>query len=133
QNAETSVFFESGEFGPIAAGTRLPQSPQWTGAAQLRHQRSLGSVDFDGSMTYSYRDGSRNNLINSVPLEAYGTLDAALSLQSRSMVMQPRLSRIGKNLTDANVALFGFTLGTVADVISLNQPRQILLKLDLTF
>lgn len=133
QNAETSVFFQSGEFGPIAAGTPLPQSPQWTGAAQLRHQRSLGSVDFDGSMTYSYRDSSRNNFINSVPLEAYGTLDAALSLQSRSMIMQPRLSLIGKNLTDENVALFGFTLGTVADVISLNQPRQVLLKLDLTF
>ncbi|MBL8272098.1 TonB-dependent receptor [Steroidobacter sp.] len=133
QNAETAVFFQSGEFGPIAAGTRLPQSPQWTGAAQVRHQRSLGTLDFDGSMTYSYRDDSTNNLINSVPLRGYGTLDAALSLQSRAMAMQPRLSLLGKNLTDENVALFGFTLGTVTDVISLNQPRQVMLKLDLTF
>ncbi|HWK50826.1 MAG TPA: TonB-dependent receptor, partial [Steroidobacter sp.] len=133
QNAETSVFFQSGEFGPIAAGTRLPQSPRWTGAAQLRHQRSLGSLDFDGSLTYSYRDDSTNNLINSVPLKGYGTVDAALSLQSRSMTLQPRLSLLGKNLTDENVALFGFTLGTVTDVVSLNQPRQVMLKLDLTF
>ncbi|ANO50666.1 hypothetical protein BA177_05105 [Woeseia oceani] len=133
QNAETSVFFESGEFGPIAAGTQLPQSPEWTGAAQLRYQGELGNLDLDSSLTYSYRGDSTNNLTNTVPLDGYGTLDLALSLQAQSMSMQPRVSLIGKNLTDESAALFGFTLAGVTDVISLNQPRQVMLKLDLSF
>ncbi len=133
QDARTSAFFQSGEFGPVESGTRLPQSPRLTGAAQLRYQQWYGSLGFDGSLTYSYRGSSHNNLINTIPLDAYGTLDLALSVQNTSMRMQPRLSLVGKNLTDESAPIFGFTLRGVTDVISINQPRTVMLKLDLAF
>jgi len=133
QDAETKEDFTSGEFGFVPSGTRLPQAPRWTGAAQLRHASSYGNLDLDGALTYSYRSKSRNNLTNTVPLEAFGTLDLSLSAQNTDLLLQPRVSLIGKNLTDKQAAQFGFTIGTVANVLSINQPRQVLLKLDLFF
>lgn len=133
QDARTSEFFQSGEFGPIASGTRLPQSPYLTGAAQLRYERWKGPVWFDASLTYAYRGSSTNNLVNSIPLNGFGTLDLALSVQNTEMKMQPRLSLVAKNLTDESEATFGFGLVGVTNVISINQPRTVMLKLDLSF
>lgn len=133
QNAKTSRFFDSGEWGPIASGTRLPQSPRFTGAAQLRYENFFGDYWFDSSLTYAYRGGSTNNLVNSIPLKAYGTLDWAISVQNTRWASQPRLSLVAKNLTDEKAPIFGFTLVGVADVISMNQPRQVMLRLDLSF
>lgn len=133
QTAETSKFFDSGEFGPINAGTRLPQSPRLTSSAQLRHQTYVGAWWFDSSLTYSHRSSSTNNLINSIPLKAYGTLDLAISAQNTEMKMEPRLSLVAKNITDESEAVFGFTLKNVTDVISTNYPRHVMLRLDLSF
>ena len=133
QDARTAEFFQSGEFGPVPSGTRLPQSPRLTGAAQLRYQHYEGALWWDGSLTYSYRSSSTNNLVNSIPLKAFGTLDLAMSVQNTEMRMQPRLSLVAKNLTDESAAIFGFSLVNVADVISTNQPRQVMLRLDLSF
>jgi outer membrane receptor protein involved in Fe transport len=133
QNARTAEFFQSGEFGPIPSGTRLPQSPRLTAAAQLRYLRSTGPLWIDGSLTYSYRSSSTNNLINSIPLDGFGTFDVAFSVQNTEMKMQPRVSLVAKNITDESVAIFGFGLVNVTDVISTNYPRQVMLRLDLTF
>ncbi len=133
QNARTAEFFQSGEFGPVASGTRLPQSPRLTGAAQLRYQRWQGPLWIDGSLTYSYRGSSTNNLINTVPLDAFGTFDLAFGVQNTEMKMQPRISLVAKNIMDESAAIFGFSLVNVTDVISTNQPRQIMLRLDLSF
>lgn len=76
---------------------------------------------------------STNNLVNSIPLKAFGTLDLAVSVQNTTMKTQPRLSLVAKNLTDESAPIFGFTLANVADVISMNQPRQLMLRMDLSF
>lgn len=133
QNARTAEFFQSGEFGAVPSGTRLPQSPRLTGAAQLRYQRYEGTWWWDGSLTYSYRSSSTNNLVNSIPLKAFGTLDFALSVQNSGARMQPRISLVAKNITDESAPIFGFSLVNVADVISTNQPRQVMVRLDLSF
>lgn len=133
QNARTAEFFQSGEFGPVPSGTRLPQSPRLTGATQLRYQRWQGPLWMDGSLTYSYRGSSTNNLVNSIPLGAYGTFDLAFGIQNTEMKMQPRISLVAKNITDESAAIFGFSLVNVTDVISTNQPRQVMLRLDLSF
>lgn len=133
QDAKTSEDFQSGEFGFVPSGTALPNSPKWTGAAQLRYQRPVGSTTFDGTATYAYRDSSSNNLIRSIPLEAYGSLDVAASVEFTEVRFSPRLSLVGKNLTDEKAAIFGFQLAGRDPVISINQPRQIGLKLDLFF
>lgn len=133
QDAATAEFFDSGEVGPVQSGTRLPQSPHLTGAAQLRYQKYEGTWWWDGSLTYSYRSSSTNNLVNSIPLKAYGTLDLAVSVQNTTMRTQPRLSLVAKNITDEMAPIFGFTLVNVTDVISMNQPRQLMLRLDLSF
>lgn len=133
QNARTAEFFQSGEFGPVPSGTRLPQSPRLTGATQLRYQRWQGPLWMDGSLTYSYRGSSTNNLVNSIPLAAYGTFDLAFGIQNTEMKMQPRISLVAKNITDESAAIFGFSLVNVTDVISTNQPRQVMLRLDLSF
>lgn len=133
QDAETKRDFESGEFGFIPSGTTLPQAPHWTGATQLRHVRTYGDFSLDGAITYSYRSSSKNNLLNTIPLDSFGTFDIALSAQNTSLALQPRLSLIGKNLADEEAAQFGFTLGGTANAVSINQPRQVLLKLDLYF
>lgn len=133
QDAKTAEFFDSGEFGPVPSGTRLPQSPKLTSAAQMRYQRYAGPMWLDSSLTYSYRSSSTNNLINSVPLKSFGTLDFALSVQNTEMKLEPRLSFIVKNITDESAPIFAFTLKDVTDVISTNQPRQMMLRLDLSF
>ena len=133
QDAKTSEFFNSGEWGPIESGTRLAQSPRFTGNAQVRYMKPFESAEFDTTVTYSYRSSSTNNLINTIPLDAFGTLDLAASVQFTNLSVRPRLSLIGKNLTDEEAAVFGFTLGTVADVVSTNMPRQVMLKLDIAF
>ena len=49
------------------------------------------------------------------------------------MKMQPRLSLVAKNLPNESEAPFGFGLVGVTNVISINQPRTVMLKLDLSF
>ncbi len=90
------------------------------------------NVELDSTMTYSYRSGAPNNLVNSIPLDAFGTLDLALSMQFTNMDFRPRLSLIGKNLTDEQAALFGLRVNGV-DVVSMNMPRHLMLKLDVAF
>jgi iron complex outermembrane receptor protein len=133
QNAKTSEDFQSGEFGFVPSGTVLPNAPKWTGAAQLRYQGAVGSTDVDGSLTYAFRSSSSNNLINSIPLDAYGTLDFSVGVQLPAFRLKPRLSLVARNLTDERAAIFGFKLAGRDPVISINQPRQIGLKLDVVF
>jgi outer membrane receptor protein involved in Fe transport len=133
QDAKITEAFQSGEFGFVPSGTPLPNAPKWTGSAQLRYQRAVASTEVDSSLTYYYRSSSTNNLINSIPLDAYGTLDLAVGVQWPMIKLKPRLSLIGKNLTDENEAIFGFKLAGRDPVISMNQPRQVGLKLDLFF
>ena len=132
QNAETTEAFVSGQFGPIASGTELPQAPEWTGAIQVGYDRTFNDLATSSSITYSYRGSATNNFVDSVPLSGFGTLDAAISVQGTAMTFQPRLSLIAKNITDESEAIFGFTLGG-SDAISLNQPRYLGLKVDLHF
>ena len=86
----------------------------------------------NGSVVYSYRSDTQNDFLDTIPLESFGTLDANVSVQSTSLPMSPRLSLIGKNLTDENTPTFGITLGP-AQLVSLNAPRQVMVKLDVTF
>jgi len=131
-DGETKEDFISASSGFIASGTTLPQAPKWTGAASLGYDTSWNNWDFSSFMTYSYRDSSNNNLRNTIPLDSSSILDWTISTGTSSWPMNPSLSLIMKNLTDENVAMFGFTLGA-ANLISLNTPRQIMLRLDLEF
>lgn len=133
QDAKITRDFDSGEFGLVPSGTTLPQAPKFTGAVQLRHSMTRGSIDADSALTYSYRSSSKNNLLNTIPLESFGTLDLAMSVQNHAWALKPRFSLIGKNLTDEEVALFGFTIGTAANAVSINQPRHVMLKVDMFF
>ncbi len=132
QDAKTSESFNSVEWGFVESGTQLGQSPRFTGYTQLRYMQPFENVELDSTMTYSYRSGAPNNLVNSIPLDAFGTLDLALSMQFTNMDFRPRLSLIGKNLTDEQAALFGLRVNGV-DVVSMNMPRQLMLKLDVAF
>jgi outer membrane receptor protein involved in Fe transport len=133
QDAKTTEFFNSGEWGPIQSGTRLAQSPRFTGNVQVRHARTIGEYDFDTTATYSYRSSSKNNLINTIPLDGYGTVDLAAAVQFTGVSYRPRLSLVAKNITDEEAATFGFTLGSAVNVISTNMPRHVALKFDLSF
>lgn len=132
QDAKTAKFFNSAEWGPIEPGTRLGQAPLFTGYAQVRYKKPFARVEFDTTATYSYRSSARNNLINSIPLDAFGTVDLAASVQFKDMSLRPRLSLLGTNLTDKQAVLFGLRINNV-DTISTNMPRQVMLKLDLAF
>lgn len=132
-DARTKEDFDSASSGFIPSGTTLPQAPKWTGSANLSYETSWDSFDFQGSFTYSYRGSSHNNLQNSIPLDSYNMVDLAFSLGALNLPMNPRLNLIAKNLTDENVATFGWSLGTNVDMVSLLTPRQILLRLDLEF
>jgi len=132
QDARTSEFFSSVEWGPVKSGTRLGQSPEFTGYAQVRYMKPFDRVQFDTAATYSYRSSSHNNLVNSIPLDAFGTFDLATSVQFTSMSLRPRVSLIAKNLTDKHADLFGLRINNV-DVVSTNLPRQVMLKLDVAF
>ncbi len=132
-DARTKEDFDSASSGFIPSGTDLPQAPKWTGSANLSYETSWDNFDLQGSLTYSYRGSSSNNLQNSIPLESYNMIDLAISLGALNMPMKPRLNLIGKNLTDENVATFGWSLGTAVDMVSLLTPRQIMLRLDLDF
>ncbi|MEJ8568030.1 TonB-dependent receptor [Elongatibacter sediminis] len=131
--ARTREDFESASSGFIPSGSRLPQAPRWTGSANLSYDTSWENWDFRGSATYSYRGSSHNNLQNSIPLDSYNMLDLAFSVGALNLPMNPRLNLIVKNLTDENVATFGWSLGTAVDLVSLLTPRQVLLRLDLEF
>lgn len=132
QDARTSEPFNSVEWGYVDSGTQLGQSPRFTGFTQLRYTKPFESVEFDSTVTYSYRSSAPNNLVNSIPLDSLATVDLVASLQFSNMSVRPRLSLIGKNLTDEQAALFGLRVNGV-DVVSMNPPRQVMVQLDIAF
>lgn len=132
-DARTSEDFDSASSGYIPSGTTLPQAPKWTGSANLSYDYSWAEWAFNSSVSYSYRGSSHNNLQNTIPLDSYGMLDMAFSLGSLNLPTKPRFSLIFKNLTDQQVATFGWSLGTNVDLISMLPPRQVMLRLDMEF
>ena len=134
-DAKTTSDFDSAESGLVKSGTRLPQAPKWTGAAMLQYANQGSAWGFDGSFMYSFRGDSKNDLENTIPLKGFGIFDLVLSVSNSTLSLQPTISLIARNLTDERAATFGFTLGANADihVVTLNSPRQLLLKLDFNF
>lgn len=132
-DAQTSDAFDSDSSGFIPSGSDLPQAPKWTGSANLNYDYAWADWAFNSSVSYSYRSSSHNNLQNSIPLESYEMVDMAFSVGSLSLPMKPRLSLILKNLTDEEVATFGWSLGTDVNLISMLPPRQAMLRLELEF
>ncbi len=132
QDAKTSESFNSVEWGFVESGTQLGQSPRFTGFTQLRYTKPFDTFELDSTVAYSYRSSAPNNLVNSIPLDSFGTLDLAASVQFSNMSFRPRLSLIGRNLTDERAALFGLRVSGV-DVVSANMPRQLMLQLDVAF
>ena len=59
-------------------------------------------------------------------------LDFSIGLKRASGEIRPKISLIAKNLSNEQVATYGFTLGA-ANLVSMNMPRQVMLRLDLEF
>ncbi len=131
-DAYTDADFDSATDGFIAAGTTLAQAPKWNTAIDLSYDGSWSNWDVNSSLTYSYRDSSKNNLQNTIPLDSLSMLDFSIGLKRASGEIRPKISLIAKNLSNEQVATYGFTLGA-ANLVSMNMPRQVMLRLDLEF
>lgn len=131
-DAYTDADFNSATDGLIVAGTGLPQAPKWNTAFNLNYDGSWSNWDINSAFTYTYRDSSKNNLQNNIPLDSLTMLDFSIGFKLASGDVRPKISLIGKNLTNEYVATYGFALGA-ANLVSMNMPRQIMLRLDLDF
>lgn len=131
-DAYTDADFDSATDGMIPSGTKLPQAPEWNAAINLSYDNTWSNWEVNSSLTYTYRDSSHNNLQNTIPLDSLSMVDFAIGFRSISGNVRPKISLIGKNLTNDLVATYGFTLGA-ANLVSMNMPRQVLLQLDLDF
>lgn len=98
-DTETTDSFDAPR-GTIEAGTRLPNTPRWTGSAILSYGTEIFGWNLGGSVIYSYQDESRNDFFNTVPLDSFDSVGLTFKASNINLPFKPEITLSATNLFD---------------------------------
>jgi outer membrane receptor protein involved in Fe transport len=137
-DAHTTESFTASDGSTVPAGQQLPGASKMQYFGGLTYLIPLNTFLLGPSVSYNYVGKGRSDIINSIPINDYGTLSAGLSLATQIGDYKPMLTFNASNIMNNTVVVGGGTSKVTATQMmktnyTLNAPRTFTMRFSMDF
>ncbi|MES2491616.1 MAG: TonB-dependent receptor [Pseudomonadota bacterium] len=137
-DAHTTESFTASDGSTVPAGQQLPGASKMQYFGGLTYLIPLDPFMIAPSVSYNYVGTGRSDIINSIPINDYGTLSAGLSLITQIGEYKPMLTFNASNIMNNTVVVGGGTSKITATQqmktnYTLNAPRTFTMRFSMDF
>lgn len=137
-DAHTTEPFTASDGSTVPAGQQLPGASKMQYFGGLNYLFALNAFMIAPSVSYNYVGKGRSDIINSIPINDYGTVSAGLSIATQIGEYKPVLSFNASNLMNNTVVVGGGTSKITATQQTrtsyvLNAPRTFMARFSMDF
>ncbi|NKF23033.1 TonB-dependent receptor [Solimonas marina] len=136
-DSRTTKPFTASNGDEVSPGTQMPGAAKSQYSAELNYFVPIGSFDLGARLNYVYIGKGYSDIVHSVTINDYGTLNAGITLGSSAWALQPMLAFNVSNILDKTAVVGGGTdisiVQTSVTSYQLNMPRAYSARLSLSF
>lgn len=136
-DSRTTKSFTASNGDEIKPGTQMPGASKSQYSAEAAYIVPIGALDVGANVNYVYIGKGYSDIVHSVAINDYGTLNAGITLGSEVWALRPLLAFNVSNILDKTAVVGGGTgtsiVQTRATTYLLNAPRTYSVRLSLSF
>jgi outer membrane receptor protein involved in Fe transport len=136
-DSRTTKSFTASNGDEVSPGTQMPGAAKSQYSAELGYFVPAGVFDVGTRINYVYIGKGYSDIVHSVAINDYGTLNAGITIGTTAWMLQPMLAFNVSNILDKTAVVAGGTgtsiIQTSATSYQLNMPRTYSVRLSLAF
>lgn len=136
-DSKTTKTFTASNGEEVEPGTQMPGAAKSQYSAETAYIIPVGVFDIGANINYVYVGKGYSDIIHSLPINDYGTLNAGLTFASEAWSLKPQLAFNVSNILDETAVVGGGVstslIGTSVTSYQLNAPRTYSVRLSLAF
>ncbi|NGY03161.1 TonB-dependent receptor [Solimonas terrae] len=136
-DSRTTKPFTASNGDEVSPGTQMPGAAKSQYSAEASYFVPVGVFDLGTRVNYVYIGKGYSDIVHSVAINDYGTLNAGITFGTSAWALQPMLALNVSNILDRTAVVAGGTgtsiIQTSATSYQLNMPRTYSARLSLSF